>query len=140
MTARTKRPKTTRAAREKVRAPRRQSTDTKVRVNISTNDAYVELLIRDLGEMIEGARHQVAIAANASLTTLYWQVGRRVRAEVLEGRRAEYGEKLVATLGRQLQSRYGRSFGENLPGVSRAIRTAPREAERTRRACGIRTP
>ena len=76
------------------------------------NDAYVKLLIRDLGEMIEGARHQVAIAANASLTTLYWQVGRRVRAEVLEGRRAEYGEKLVATLGRQLQSRYGRSFGE----------------------------
>jgi len=83
-----------------------------VRVNISTNDAYVELLIRDLGEMIEGARHQVAIAANAALTTLYWQVGRRVRAEVLEGRRAGYGEKLVATLGRHLQSRYGRSFGE----------------------------
>ena len=26
------------------------------------------------------------------------------------------------------------------PGVSRAIWTAPREAERTRRACGIRTP
>lgn len=112
MTARTKRPKTTRAAGEKVPAPRRQSTDTKVRANISMNDAYVKLLIRDLGEMIEGARHQVAIAANASLTTLYWQVGRRVRAEVLEGRRAEYGEKLVATLGRQLQSRYGRSFGE----------------------------
>ncbi len=112
MTARTKRPKTTRAAREKVPALRRQSTDTKGRANISTNDAYVELLIRDLGEMIESARRQVAITANASLTTLYWQVGRRVRAEVLEGRRAEYGEKLVASLGRQLQSRYGRSFSE----------------------------
>lgn len=28
----------------------------------------------------------------------------------------------------------------DLPGVSRAIWTAPREAERTRRAYGIRTP
>ena len=28
----------------------------------------------------------------------------------------------------------------DLPRVSRAIWTAPREAERTRRACGIRTP
>jgi len=32
------------------------------------------------------------------------------------------------------------SVAGDLPGVSRAIWTAPREAERTRRACGIRTP
>ena len=31
------------------------------------------------------------------------------------------------------------SFAGDLPRVSRAIWTAPREAERTRRACGIRT-
>ena len=61
---------------------------------------------------VEDAQCQVAVTANAALTTLYWQVGRRVRTEVLEGRRAEYGGKLVATIGRQLQSRYGRSFGE----------------------------
>jgi hypothetical protein len=32
------------------------------------------------------------------------------------------------------------SVAGDLPGVSRAIWTAPREAERTRQACGIRTP
>jgi hypothetical protein len=32
------------------------------------------------------------------------------------------------------------SVAGDLPGVSRAIWTTPREAERTRRACGIRTP
>jgi hypothetical protein len=56
------------------------------------------------------AQRQVAVTANAALTTLYWQIGRRVRTEVLEGRRAEYGAKLVATLGHQLQPRYGRTF------------------------------
>ncbi len=32
------------------------------------------------------------------------------------------------------------SVDADLPGVGRAILTAPREAERTQRACGIRTP
>lgn len=62
--------------------------------------------------MIEMARREVAVVVNVSLTTLYWQVGTRVRAEALEGRRAEYGGQIVAAVGRQLQGRYGRSFGE----------------------------
>lgn len=43
---------------------------------------------------------------------LYWQLGKRVQAEVLEGRRAEYGARIVAAVGRQLEARYGRGFGE----------------------------
>ena len=112
MIRKTKRTKTARAAREKVSALRRQPTETKLRVSVLTNDTYVKSLILELGELIEDAQRQVAVTANAALTTLYWQVGRRVRTEVLEGRRAEYGAKLVATLGRQLQCHYGRSFGE----------------------------
>jgi DUF1016 N-terminal domain len=112
MIRKTKRPKTARPAREKVSAVRRQSTETKLPESALTNDAYVKALILELGELIEDAQREVAVTANAALTTLYWEVGRRVRIEVLEGRRAEYGGKLVATIGRQLQSRYGRSFGE----------------------------
>jgi predicted nuclease of restriction endonuclease-like (RecB) superfamily len=112
MIRKTKRQKATRVAREKVSALRRQSARTKIRMNILHNDVYVESLIRELGELIENAQRQVAVTANAALTTLYWQVGRRVRTDVLEGRRAEYGGKLLATIGRKLQSRYGRSFGE----------------------------
>jgi hypothetical protein len=61
---------------------------------------------------LRAAQRQVSIAANASLTTLHWQVGHRVRTEALEGRRAEYGEQVVVVLGRQLETRYGRGFGE----------------------------
>ena len=75
-------------------------------------NVVLESLVRDLGQMIETARHQAAVAANASLTTLYWQVGQRVRTEVLDGHRAEYGAQIVAALGRKLQTSYGRSFGE----------------------------
>ncbi len=76
------------------------------------NGAQVAALVRDLGQMIDAARKQVAVAANAALTTLYWQLGHRVHTEVLERQRAEYGAQIVAAVGRQLETHYGRGFGE----------------------------
>lgn len=45
-----------------------------------------------------------------------WQLGDHVRTEILEKRRAEYGAQIVAAVGRQLEARYGRGFGEGTPG------------------------
>lgn len=72
----------------------------------------VSTLVSDLGSMIEVARKQVAVAANAALTTLYWQIGHRVRTEVLDEQRAKYGSQIFSAVGRQLEARYGRGFGE----------------------------
>lgn len=74
--------------------------------------AEVQRLALDLGRMIEDARRQVARAANAALTTLYWQLGKHLHANVLAGRRAEYGAQVVTAVGRQLEVRHGRGFGE----------------------------
>lgn len=81
-------------------------------LSASDDELQVGTLVRDLGQMIESARRQVAVAANVTLTTLYWELGRRVLIEVLEGRRAEYGAQIVAAVGRQLEARHGRGFGE----------------------------
>jgi DUF1016 N-terminal domain len=35
-------------------------------------------------------------------TLLYWQVGQRIRRDMLHAQRAEYGEQIVATLSQQL--------------------------------------
>ena len=78
----------------------------------AVDELQVTTLVRDLGQMIESAGRHVAVAANAALTTLYWQIGHRVRIEVLQGRRAEYGVQIVAAVGRQLEARHGRGFGE----------------------------
>lgn len=69
-------------------------------------------LAGDVGRLIESARQQVAQAANAALTTLYWQIGTRIRQDVLKERRGEYGAEIVSALGRQLGGRYGRGFDE----------------------------
>jgi predicted nuclease of restriction endonuclease-like (RecB) superfamily len=72
----------------------------------------VNSLVRELGVLIESARKHVAVAANATLTSLYWRIGQRIQAEVLEQRRAEYGGQIVSAAGRQLEAQYGRGFGE----------------------------
>jgi predicted nuclease of restriction endonuclease-like (RecB) superfamily len=78
----------------------------------NADDATLTTLVTDLGRLIDGARQQAAVAANAALTTLYWQIGTRVRVEVLDGRRAEYGTQMVSAVGRQLEQAYGRGFNE----------------------------
>lgn len=62
--------------------------------------------------MIDQARQSIATAINASLTILYWQVGKRIRKEILQNERAEYGQKIVATVSRQLSIDYGSGFAE----------------------------
>ena len=39
-------------------------------------------------------------------------MGRRIRQDILQEKRAEYGEEIVSALGRQLELEFGRGFGE----------------------------
>lgn len=75
-------------------------------------EADVVTLVHEIGAMIDGARKLVSATANATLVALYWQIGHRVRTEVLESRRAEYGAQVVPAVGKQLGAQYGRGFGE----------------------------
>jgi predicted nuclease of restriction endonuclease-like (RecB) superfamily len=77
-----------------------------------SSSATLNSLAGDIGQLIESARQQVAHAANAALTTLYWQIGTRIRQDILKERRADYGAEIVSALGRQLAARYGRGFDE----------------------------
>lgn len=58
-------------------------------------------LLAEVREMILAARRSAAQTMNATLTTLYWQIGQRVRRDILRERRAEYGEGIVSALGTQ---------------------------------------
>ncbi|HTV39286.1 MAG TPA: PDDEXK nuclease domain-containing protein [Candidatus Sulfotelmatobacter sp.] len=68
-------------------------------------------LLADLREMILAARQTIATSANATLTMLHWQIGNRIRKDILREKRAEYGEKIVSSLSTQLEREFGRGFG-----------------------------
>ena len=59
-------------------------------------------LIGDIRRLIEIARHNVAVTVNAGLTLLYWQIGDRIRQDVLKEKREDYGVEIISTLSRQL--------------------------------------
>jgi predicted nuclease of restriction endonuclease-like (RecB) superfamily len=68
-------------------------------------------LYLDIRQLIVNARSRVAVTVNAELIMLYWQIGKRINAEVLQGQRAEYGKQIVATLAKQLTDEYGKGWG-----------------------------
>jgi predicted nuclease of restriction endonuclease-like (RecB) superfamily len=70
------------------------------------------VLLEDLRRMIEETRQGVAATVNAALTLLYWRIGKRISEEILKGKRAEYGEQILATLSQELVRDYGNGFGE----------------------------
>jgi hypothetical protein len=69
-------------------------------------------LFQDIGQLIDAARQRAAVAVNAELTLLYWQVGQRIQTEVLQGQRAEYGKQVIRSLSQRLTQAYGRGWGE----------------------------
>ncbi len=67
-------------------------------------------LLGDIRTLIESARQQTARAVNSTLVMVYWQIGRRIRQDVLGNERAEYGNEILQTLSERLAEEYGRGF------------------------------
>ncbi len=63
-----------------------------------------------------------SITPRTPLTILYWRIGQRINTEILNGHRAEYGEQIIITLAKQLESEYGRGF--NMKNLRHMIRFA----------------
>ena len=86
-------------------------------------------LLTELRTLIEAARERVASSVNRELVLLYWDIGRRIRGEILGDERAEYGEKIVVTLSRQLTSEFGSGFSR--ANVFRMMQFAEQFPERS---------
>jgi predicted nuclease of restriction endonuclease-like (RecB) superfamily len=83
-------------------------------------------LLADIRALIDQGRRQLAGAVNSALTMLYWQIGRRIHVEILQGERAQYGEQIIATVAGQLEVDYGRGFsGKNLRHMLRFAEAFP---------------
>ncbi len=69
-------------------------------------------LLGDIRSLIQQARERVAVSVNSTTVVLYWQIGKRIREDVLKNERAGYGEQIVSTLSKHLSSEYGSGFSE----------------------------
>ena len=67
-------------------------------------------LLDDIRSFIHSAKQNVAVVINSELVILYWNMGNKLRKEVLNESRAEYGKQVVKTLSKQLQAEFGRGY------------------------------
>ncbi|MCL2718759.1 MAG: PDDEXK nuclease domain-containing protein [Lachnospiraceae bacterium] len=71
-----------------------------------------QILFKEISAMIEQSKRVIYSRANSETVLLFWKIGQRVNNEILNNKRADYGKKIVVTLSRQLNEKYGRSFEE----------------------------
>lgn len=74
-------------------------------------------MLVSIKQLIEQSKQQVAVSVNATITTLYRQIGKHINEEILKDKRAEYGKQIVSTLSRQLTADYGRGWGDKQPAL-----------------------
>ena len=66
----------------------------------------------DVRDLIIAARQDVARSVNSALVMLYWRIGQRIREDILQQKRAEYGKQILQTLSAKLAAEFGRGFSD----------------------------
>jgi predicted nuclease of restriction endonuclease-like (RecB) superfamily len=90
------------------------------------NEVVIPNLLSDIRQVIEAAREQTARAVNSALVIMYWQIGKRIREDVLQNERAEYGKEIVSAMSAQLTTEYGKGLGQrNLEQMIRFAEVFP---------------
>jgi predicted nuclease of restriction endonuclease-like (RecB) superfamily len=72
----------------------------------------IDPLFQEVRQLIDAAKHRAAIAINAEITLLYWQIGNRIQTEILENQRGEYGKQIIFALSKYLTQTYGKGWSE----------------------------
>ncbi|MBX9620779.1 MAG: PDDEXK nuclease domain-containing protein [Alphaproteobacteria bacterium] len=96
------------------------NTNNHLKKNNSLDSATSKPLLTDLNRLIEGAKSRIIYSANSELVLLYWKIGERIQEEILKNTRADYGDRIVATVSQQLTQEYGRGFTKS--SISRMVK------------------
>ena len=77
------------------------------------NDTFINNeLLPEIINLINQARFSAAIAVNAELTALYWNIGKRINNETLGCKRAEYGAEIIKKLSSNLTMEFGKGWSD----------------------------
>ena len=68
-------------------------------------------LFSDVCSIIDGARGRLANYANTEVIVTKWQIGIRIKRDVLKDKRADYGKTIVKDLSKKLTDKYGKGWG-----------------------------
>jgi predicted nuclease of restriction endonuclease-like (RecB) superfamily len=89
------------------------------------NGSYYNTLISKIGDLLQKGRIQASYAVNEILVQTYWQIGKHI-VEFEQGgeAKAEYGDKLLLRLSKDLTQAYGKGFSRTNLGYMRKFYNA----------------
>jgi predicted nuclease of restriction endonuclease-like (RecB) superfamily len=79
---------------------------------IAKNIPEENRLYTDVCHIIDGTHTRVATYMNTEVCLTNWNVGKRIKEDVLYSQRAEYGKQVVKRLSKRLTERYGSGWGD----------------------------
>jgi predicted nuclease of restriction endonuclease-like (RecB) superfamily len=79
-------------------------------------------LLQDLRGLIIRSRENLAHTISSGIALLYWEIGNRIRRDILKCKRAKYGAEIVPELAARLSAEFGRGF--NSRNIFRMVRFA----------------
>lgn len=69
-------------------------------------------LYESIRRMVYESKSAIAIVVNRQLTLLYWNIGRLIKTEILQNKRAGYGEKVIDSLSKKLTEEFGEGWSK----------------------------
>jgi len=79
---------------------------------IISNQEEVSLLYHSVSSLIETTKESIYHSVNSELVLLYWNIGKTVKEDIIKAERANYGEKIVEILAKELSEVYGKGYGK----------------------------
>lgn len=74
------------------------------------NMAVSPNLYNDVCLIIDTTRNRIAINVNMEACMMNWTIGKRIKEDILQNKRAEYGKQVIASLAEKLTETYGRGW------------------------------
>ncbi len=70
-------------------------------------------LYSDIAQLIQKGRKHVATEVNATVVLLYWSIGKRINDEILLEKRADYGDRVIDKVSKQLTQEFGKGYSRS---------------------------
>ena len=75
--------------------------------------ASTQVLIADISNLIEEARLEVSRGYSVVQIKLCWLIGKRIDEEILQFKKAQYGEQIMSNIAEDLTFKYGRGYSQS---------------------------
>jgi predicted nuclease of restriction endonuclease-like (RecB) superfamily len=76
-------------------------------------DSHFNSLYRSLKEVIDSSRQYATSQVNQALILAYWNIGKIIKLNVLENKKASYGDETINKLAETLTADYGEGFSKS---------------------------